>query len=44
MIQIGREDNKMVNVQLSNEKLLTGVPNGCGNAKAQDYEKAKPVA
>jgi N-acetylmuramic acid 6-phosphate etherase len=45
MIQIGRvEDNKMVNMQLSNEKLVDrGVKMLMEKIKLQDYDKAKTI-
>jgi N-acetylmuramic acid 6-phosphate etherase len=43
MIQLGRvEDNKMVNMQLSNDKLVDrGVKMLMDRLKLNDYEKAK---
>ena len=43
MIQLGRvEDNKMVNMQLTNEKLVDrGTENADGKAKLDDYIKQK---
>jgi len=43
MIQLGRvEDNKMVNMQLNNEKLIDrGIRMLMDQLKMQDYEKAK---
>src|SRR6476469_4347330 len=45
MIQLGRvEDNKMVNMQLTNEKLIDrGTKMIMGKLKIQDYEKAKQL-
>jgi N-acetylmuramic acid 6-phosphate etherase len=45
MIQLGRvEDNKMVNMQLTNEKLVDrGVKMLMGKSGIQDYEKAKKI-
>jgi N-acetylmuramic acid 6-phosphate etherase len=45
MIQLGRvEDNKMVNMQLTNEKLVDrGVKMLMGKSGIQDYEEAKQI-
>ena len=45
MIQLGRvEDNKMVNMQLTNEKLIDrGVKMLMERLKQNDYEKAKSL-